>query len=115
MSWELRDAKLIAVNLMSLGGVALARRRFVHAALLLAAGQQLLDSLPHFLAPGYRAEFDALIGETRAALNEESFAQAWAKGRALSQEAAVATALSEAAPDESATDTDPVESRAAVA
>ncbi len=104
MSWDLRDSKLIAVNLMNLGGAALLRQRFAQAVLLLATGQQLLHKLPRFLAPGYRAEFDALTAAAQAALDDEEFANAWRKGEALSLEQAVAAGLAEATSGETSPD-----------
>lgn len=90
LSWRLRDQKLTATNLAALGGVALAQGEPARAALLLASAHQVFDSLPRFLAPGYRCDYAELVTATRAALGEEHFAATWAAGQALTLEQAVA-------------------------
>jgi predicted ATPase/transcriptional regulator with XRE-family HTH domain len=94
LSWRLGDRKLTAVNLAALGGMASAQQEHTRAALLLAAASQLFDSLPRFLAPGYRCDYDRVAAATHAALGDEMFAQTWAASQAAGLEQAVALALS---------------------
>ena len=89
MSWQMQDMKNVAHNLVGLGGVALAQQELERAGLLLAAAHKLLDSLPRFLAPGYRAEYADLVAAVRAALGDHQFAEVWTSGQSLPLEDAV--------------------------
>jgi hypothetical protein len=64
------------------------------AARLLAAAERIREekSAPHW--PADRGEYDTLVDAVRMALNEEAFEQAWAAGRALTLERAIAEGLS---------------------
>jgi DNA-binding CsgD family transcriptional regulator len=81
------------------------------AARLLGAAAALQDVTGDFLEPIDRADFDANAARARAKLGEQAFAAAWAEGRAMSMDQAIAHALeSVAEPAEgftSATSSDP--------
>lgn len=63
---------------------------------LMGAGDKLRAELGPAIAPANRAEREAGINAVRAHLGEAAFAQAWAEGRALEPDAAVALALGKA-------------------
>jgi non-specific serine/threonine protein kinase len=76
-----------------LAQVAGERIRPERAARLFGAADALLERMGVALDPHQRAEFDSGVAAARAALGEEHFAAAWALGRAMTQEEAVAEAL----------------------
>lgn len=55
----------------------------VRAVGLLGAASALLSAVGGRLPPPERADYDCLLGATRAALGEETFTAAWARGQAL--------------------------------
>jgi predicted ATPase len=85
----------IAHCLVGVGGVASAVRQAERAARLLSAAETLLDSIGLSLAawPEVRADFDHYVAVARAQLDEATFEAAWAAGRALTLEQAIAEAL----------------------
>src|SRR5262249_4663744 len=98
---ELGDRIGVAACLTLLAGVALERGRPADAARLLAAVQAFLDTAnaQRFAdgQPGRRGvlhlpidrfEYDRLLALVRADVEEPTFAEAWAEGRALSLEVA---------------------------
>lgn len=66
------------------------------AARLMGAGDKLRTKLGLAVAPANQAEREAALTAVRAYLGESAFAQAWAEGRALEPDAAVALALGKA-------------------
>ena len=94
---RLCDDKLAATALAALGAVALAQGELRHAGLLLAAAHHRLETLPRFLAPGYRAAIENSVATLRAALGEDEFAAVWAEGWSLGVDQAVALALDDQA------------------
>ena len=77
-----------------LGVLAAARERFADAARLLAAADAARLPL-QYLAPGYTANRAAAAdaaGQARRILGDEHFTQAWAEGRVLALDGAVAYA-----------------------
>ncbi|MDQ3444108.1 MAG: tetratricopeptide repeat protein [Chloroflexota bacterium] len=85
----LGDRDGIAESLEGLGGVGLT----LDAARLLGAAEALRETLGRSMSTGER-ETNALIAHAiQAAHGENAFAEAWAEGRRLSLEQAVATAL----------------------
>ncbi len=64
------------------------------AARLLGAASILLDTIDSPLSSD-RAEYDQSMAVVRACLGETAFAQAWAEGRAMTREQAIAYALGE--------------------
>ena len=85
----------IAHCLLGIGGVASAVRQAERAARLLSAAETLLDSIGLSLAawPEVRADYDRYVAVARAHLSEEAFAAAWAVGRTMTIEQAIAEAL----------------------
>jgi hypothetical protein len=65
------------------------------AARLLGAAQALRDTIRRRFSAGQARELDAEVALLRAALGGPAFAAAWAEGRAMSLEQAVAYALDE--------------------
>jgi tetratricopeptide (TPR) repeat protein len=60
---------------------------------LLGAADTLRESLGVTISPGEQEDLDTIFNGLRAKLGEEVFAAAWASGRALSEQEAVAEAL----------------------
>lgn len=63
------------------------------SARLFGAAEALHEAIGEILEPEDRAEYDRYRAIARAALTEEAFAAAWAKGRAMTIEQAIAEAL----------------------
>jgi predicted ATPase/DNA-binding CsgD family transcriptional regulator len=82
--------KGVAECLYGLASVCIYRRQWVQAARLLGATEALRQAL----ASPYRDATDDEIAALRTQLGEAAFASAWAEGRALPAEQAVAYALS---------------------
>jgi hypothetical protein len=61
---------------------------------LFGAAGALLDAIGATLEPADRSGHERLVAATGAVLDETTFAAAWAEGRALSVEAAIALAES---------------------
>jgi hypothetical protein len=59
---------------------------------LFAAAEGLRTALGEGMPPVERADFEAALTAARAALGDEAFAAAWAEGRAMTREQAVAFA-----------------------
>ncbi|HEX9440005.1 MAG TPA: tetratricopeptide repeat protein [Roseiflexaceae bacterium] len=86
----------IAQGLVGLGGVAGTVRQAERAVRLLSAAETLLNSIGLSVSvwPDVRAAYEQRKAAARAQLDEATFAAAWADGRALSLEQAIAEALS---------------------
>ncbi len=67
------------------------------AARLFSAAEALLDAIGAHLEPADRVEFDRNVTAARAQLDEVAFAAAWAEGRTMNLEQAIAYALEETA------------------
>ena len=80
-------------SLAGLGGLAVERRQFEPAARLLGVAAALADALGAPLQPAEQTQFDRDIAAVRAALPETAFSRAWATGRSLPLDAAVAEVL----------------------
>jgi predicted ATPase/DNA-binding SARP family transcriptional activator len=87
----------LAECLEGLAGVAAGQGREERAARLLGAAEALRDAGGAVILPHRRPAFERLLADVRTALGEEAFAAAWAAGRALSLEEAIALALEESA------------------
>jgi predicted ATPase/DNA-binding SARP family transcriptional activator len=83
----------IAGCLEGFAGLAESAGQPQRAAQLFGAAASLRDSLGAPVPPAERADYDRRVAATRAALGEQSFAAAWAAGRALTLEQAIAQAL----------------------
>jgi non-specific serine/threonine protein kinase len=84
---------LMAEGLESLAWVAVAAGQPERAARLSGAAEALREALVVPLRPVQQAGHDQAVQAMRATLGEEAFAAAWAVGRALPLEAAIAMAL----------------------
>ena len=80
----------IAACLVGLGAVVAAQGEEVWAARLLSAAQALCDAIHGVLPPFMRNMQERAIDETLAQLGEEVFAAAWAEGRTMTPEQALA-------------------------
>jgi len=71
------------------------RQAAERSARLLSAAETLLDTIGLSLAawPEMRADYDRYVAAARAQLDEATFAAAWAQGRAMTLDQAVAYAL----------------------
>jgi tetratricopeptide (TPR) repeat protein len=93
LSHEIGARDLLAETLEGLVRAAAAAGQGPRAARLGGAAEALREALGTLLDPALRAGHERAVEAMRVALGEEGFAAAWAEGRALSLEAAVALAL----------------------
>jgi tetratricopeptide (TPR) repeat protein len=80
-------------GLMGLGGVASVRRQPERAARLLGVTTALLDAMHSTLDPADRLDYERIVANVQAQLDETSYATAWTEGRAMTVEQAIAYAL----------------------
>ncbi|MFQ5796796.1 MAG: BTAD domain-containing putative transcriptional regulator, partial [Candidatus Bipolaricaulia bacterium] len=81
-------------SLEGLAGVAGANGQPERAARLFGAAEALREAIGFPLPPSYRADYyDRNVAAVRTKLGEEAFAMAWAEGRAMTLEQAIAYAL----------------------
>ena len=73
--------------------LAAAQNQMERAARLLGAAENLYASIHFEMSAKERAEHDQAIASARAALGDEAFAAAWAEGRMMTMEQAIAFAL----------------------
>ena len=97
MRQELGNKDGIAKNLDWMAMLTVAQQQAERAVVLFAAADALRKSIGVALPRFYRDERDASLAAARAALGDKTFAAAWAKGRALTLEQAVAYALNNTA------------------
>ncbi len=90
---ELRDKEGITDCLQALGSVACARNQAERAARLLGAAEALRETIGAPWTPDDRAQHDRNVVALRVRL--ATFAEEWARGRAMTMEQAVAYALEE--------------------
>ena len=90
---DLGNKESIAESLNGLAGLAAAQDQPDRAARLFGTAEVLYESIGLPIPPIYRAEYDRNVAATRDHLGEAAFAMAWAEGRALRQEQAMACAL----------------------
>jgi predicted ATPase len=79
-----------------LARIACTRDQHVRAALLAGSAEAMLEALGSRLHRAERDGLDRVVTLSRAALGGDAFAAAWAEGRAMTPEQAVAYALDEA-------------------
>jgi predicted ATPase/class 3 adenylate cyclase len=87
----------IVKDLEGLAALAVAQAQPERAARLLGAAEALREVIGAPLPPADRAGHDRSVPAVRTALGEQAFATAWAEGRAMSLDEAVAFALEECA------------------
>jgi predicted ATPase/class 3 adenylate cyclase/DNA-binding CsgD family transcriptional regulator len=80
----------IALYLVGLAGVVAAQGEPAWAARLYGAAEALRDANSMSIVPVYRAEYERSVAATRAQLSEQTFAAAWAEGRTMTPEQALA-------------------------
>jgi predicted ATPase/class 3 adenylate cyclase/DNA-binding XRE family transcriptional regulator len=99
---RLEDARGVALCLASLAGAAGAAGQWERAARLLSASDTLLRARGTPLPPIHRIGHARIAAAAHARLGEPAFAAAWAAGRAMTLEQAVAAALADAPGPDSA-------------
>ncbi len=88
------DARIpVVLSLECLACVTVAQGHAQRAARLGGAAEVVRAAMAMPVQPEERASHDQMVQAVRAALGEEAFAAAWAEGRALPLEAAIAEAL----------------------
>lgn len=90
---ELGNKKGIAATLEGLANVAGAQGQAGCAAKLFGAAEALREAIGVPMEPSKRAEHDRIVAAVRSALGEDAIAAAWAEGRAMTLEQAIAYAL----------------------
>jgi hypothetical protein len=93
LSWEESNLRDIAYCLEGLAGVASAQARPERAARLFGAAAALRELINHPLPPVSRSDYERDVAAARALIDEQFFEAAWAKGRALTLEQAIADGL----------------------
>ena len=81
---------LIALGLEGLAAVVTTQGEQVWAARLWGAAEALREAMGVPIPPVYRAGFERSVAATRLLLGEKAFAAAWAEGRAMTPEQALA-------------------------
>ncbi len=92
---EIGDRPRVVTCLERFAHLAAAKGRLNRAARLFAVAGAARDTMGTPLPPSDRADYDRTITAARTGLGDEAFAEAWAVGRAMTLEQAVAYALSE--------------------
>jgi predicted ATPase/DNA-binding SARP family transcriptional activator len=96
---EQNDRSGIAASLEGLAAVNRAQGQPQRAVRLLGAAEALRERVGLLRPPREQAHYDLIVAAGHARLGAEAFAAAWAEGRALSLDQAVAYAMQETAPD----------------
>jgi hypothetical protein len=71
------------------------RRQEYQAARLLGAAEALRESINSHMTDDERVEYDREVSALRAQMAETAFVSAWAEGRAMTMEQAIAEALND--------------------
>ena len=90
---EVGDRPGIAECLRGLASVVAAQADAAKAACLFGAAEGLREAIGASLLPDERAGYDGMVAAARACLGDKAFAAAWASGRTMMLEQAVAYAL----------------------
>ena len=90
LSGEVGERWMIAACLVGLGEVVAAQRQLAWAAQLWGAADALRDSLGIPVPPIERADYERSVSAARVHLGERAFATAWAQGRSMAPEQALA-------------------------
>ncbi len=91
--WELKDQRCACLSIEGLARATASPARAERAARLFGVAEALRERVATRLLPTERESYERDLAAVRAALGEERFAAAWAEGRAMSLEQAVAFAL----------------------
>jgi non-specific serine/threonine protein kinase len=111
LSKDTGDRAVVLESLAGLAGVAAARGQPAQAARLFGAVTALRGALGFVLDTGERAQMERDVAAVRAQLDAEAFAAAWAAGRALTLDQAIAEALTPGPAAETATSPAPLTAR----
>jgi DNA-binding CsgD family transcriptional regulator/tetratricopeptide (TPR) repeat protein len=87
---KMDDKIAMAFYLLRLAGVFAAQGEFGWAVRLWGASEAMRTTMGTPLAPAYRPDYERAVAATRAHLGEQAFAAAWAEGRAMTPEQALA-------------------------
>ncbi len=87
---EVGDKLNIASCLQGLASVAAAQGYLMWAARLWGAAEALRESIGAPVPPVYRTDYEQAVATARTQLGEKAFAAAWAQGRTMTPEQAVA-------------------------
>ena len=90
LSRELGWTLCMAQSLEGLAGVYGMQQHPERAARLFGAAEAMRESFNTPLPPSERADYDRLVGTTRAQLDEAAFEMAWTQGRIMTVERALA-------------------------
>jgi predicted ATPase/serine/threonine protein kinase/DNA-binding CsgD family transcriptional regulator len=90
ISRALGEKWVIAACLVGLGEVVAAQRQLAWAAQLWGAAETLRDTIGVPIPPAERAGYERAVSAGRVHLGERAFAGAWAQGRAMTPEQALA-------------------------
>jgi non-specific serine/threonine protein kinase len=93
LSRDIGFKQVLANGMEVTAWLAMARGQPRPAALVGGAAEAVGEAIGAPLQPDFRAEHDLAVAAMHTALGEQPFAAAWAEGRALSQDEAVALAL----------------------
>jgi predicted ATPase/class 3 adenylate cyclase len=96
LSQSLEDKHCIAASLEQLARIASRAGQPERAARLFGVGEIMREVSGIPLDTQIRSDYDRAVAAVRAQLDDATFAAAWAAGRAMSLEAAIAAALGEA-------------------
>jgi ATP/maltotriose-dependent transcriptional regulator MalT len=89
LSLNTYGSRMISILLAGVGRFAGSWREWEQAAKLLAAAE---EGIPGFFGFFSRQEFDHIVASVRAQFGEAAFAAAWAEGKAMTREQAIAYA-----------------------
>ncbi len=87
---EVWDEKAIVACLDGLANVVLVEGEPAWAVRLWGAAEALGDTMDHFLPPVERVTYEQAVAAALTQLGEKDFASAWAEGRAMTPEQALA-------------------------
>ncbi len=98
ISGELGEKWVIPVHLVGLGEVVAAQRQLAWAAQLWGAADALRDAVGIPIPPVELADYERSVSATRVHLGERAFAAAWAQGRSMTPQQALAAKGQKPAP-----------------
>jgi hypothetical protein len=90
---DANDTNALLASLEDFAELAAAEQQWARMTRLLGAARALREAAGKPLLPGNRAHSETSLRDARSALAKEAFAAAWAEGRAMSLEQAIAAAL----------------------
>jgi non-specific serine/threonine protein kinase len=93
--WELKDQRCACLSIGGLARVTVGQDKSARAARLFGVAEALGQLVGTRVPPVERVGYEQDLTTVRGVLGEEAFAAAWAEGRAMSLEQAVAYALEE--------------------